>query len=474
MSLPFHPLANLFPLIEGGEFLELVASIKANGLRDPITVHDGMVLDGRNRQRACEAADVDCVYHPLQADADPLAFVLDKNLKRRHLNESQRAMVAAKLANMRQGERTDIEPSANLQKVAQREAAERLSVSPRTVADAVKVERAAAPELRHAVEQGAVPVSSAAKLAGLAPEVQRQVVEADDPAKAARTEISRANRDGRLAEIVAVTGTASPALIARKRYAIIYADPPWQFDVWSRETGLEKCPDQHYPTMTVEEICALPVGDLVARDALLFLWITVPKLNRMDEVFRAWGPVIGDDPDYGVLRQPWTYVSNYNWDKVNIGPGRWNRNQHEHLLIAKIGSVPAPLPAQRVRSNYSEAATDHSVKPDYFAQLIEQQFHDLPKIELFRRGAPRPGWDAWGNEAPAEESNHCTDSIHRTDSVPPHPQPQPEKDAGSNQCAGSPQPREDESSHDMSPGAADDQLDIPAFLDRRKWAGAGA
>jgi N6-adenosine-specific RNA methylase IME4 len=153
--------------------------------------------------------------------------------------------------------------------------------------------------------------------------------------------------------------------------------------------------------MTVEEICALQVSDLVADTALLFLWITVPKLNRLDEILRTWGRVICDDPEYGLIKQPWTYVSNYNWDKVNIGPGRWNRNQHEHLIIARIGDVPAPHPSQRARSNYSEAATEHSAKPEHFSKLIESQYPQLPKIELFRRGPARPGWDAWGNEASA-------------------------------------------------------------------------
>lgn len=424
MMLPAHPLANLFPMIEGAEFDELVASIKASGLREPIIVLDGQVLDGRNRQAACEIAGVDCVYQPFPADGDALAFVIDKNLTRRHLNESQRAMVAARLANMRQGERTDLKPSANLQKVAQREAAERLHVSPRTVADAAKVARAAAPELRQAVNQGRLAVSAAAKLLALPEDEQRRVAAADDPAKAARTELGRHNRKQRLDEIAAKSGSLAPALPSGRKYAIIYADPPWQFDVWSRETGLEKCPERHYQTMTVEQICALPVGDLVAETALLYLWITVPKLDRAAEIFRAWGRPISDDPIYGLIRQPWTYVSNYNWDKVNIGPGRWNRNQHEHLLIARIGDVPAPLPAQRARSNYSEAATEHSAKPDYFARLIETQFPTLPKIELFRRGPPRPGWSAWGNESeslPDPPHDPATGEIIEAQSPPPNP-----------------------------------------------------
>lgn len=441
----YHPLANLFPLIQGDEFREFCDGIREAGrLHDKIVLLDGLILDGRNRQRACDETGVTAHYRTFnpEIEGDALTFVISKNLHRRHLNESQRAACAVELATMRQGERTDIpsgtqadiEPSANLPKVSQEDAAGKMSVSPRLVRSAKKVKENAAPEVYEAVKQGKIAASAAEKLIPLAPEDQLKAISAAEPAKAIRAEVSRFNREERLDEIAERAGTASPALVAHRKYAIIYADPPWQFDVWSRETGLEKCPDQHYPTMTVEDICALPVGDLVAPDALLFLWITVPKLNRMFEIFSTWGRPLCDDPEYGIIRQPWLYVSNYNWDKVHIGPGRWNRNQHEHLLIAKIGNVPAPLPSQRVRSNFTEARGEHSAKPDYFAKLIETQFPQLPKIELFRRGAPRPGWDAWGNEA----------------ETPPLPAPLPEPSAAQASA---------------NPSSIDDSdLDVPDFL----------
>jgi hypothetical protein len=103
--------------------------------------------------------------------------VISANLKRRHLNESQRAMIAANLANMRQGERTDLKPSANLQKVAQVAAAKRLNVSVRTVASAAKVRSVGTAELIAAVEQGRVAVSAAAKVATHDPDIQRSVIE---------------------------------------------------------------------------------------------------------------------------------------------------------------------------------------------------------------------------------------------------------------------------------------------------------
>jgi hypothetical protein len=104
--LTFHPLADVLPLIEGAEFGRLVADIAEHGLLNPITVHDGKILDGRNRQRACHAAGVEPRYVEFDGK-DPAAFVLSQNLARRHLGPSERAMVAARMANLRWGQRAD-------------------------------------------------------------------------------------------------------------------------------------------------------------------------------------------------------------------------------------------------------------------------------------------------------------------------------------------------------------------------------
>ena len=106
-TLEFHPLANVFPLLEGEEFDALVADIQASGLCEPVWLYEGQILDGRNRYRACQVLGLDCATRDYLGN-DPLAFVLSMNLQRRHLDESQRAMIAARLATMRQGERTDL------------------------------------------------------------------------------------------------------------------------------------------------------------------------------------------------------------------------------------------------------------------------------------------------------------------------------------------------------------------------------
>jgi len=163
---PFHPLADIFPLMEGADFDALVASIKAQGLEEHITVLDDMILDGRNRARACEAAGVEPLYKPFLGD-DPLAFVIAKNLTRRHLDESQRAMVAARIATLGHGQRQ----TGKLAGVpTQTEAAAMMNVSERSVRSAHKVIDSGTPELAKAVDAGGVKVSAAAEIVDLPPE----------------------------------------------------------------------------------------------------------------------------------------------------------------------------------------------------------------------------------------------------------------------------------------------------------------
>src|SRR5262245_35088990 len=97
-ALEFHPLANLFPLMMGNEFAELVADIKANGLREKITLYEGKILDGRNRYRACRETDVKVETDDFEGDeTSARAFVISKNFHRRHLTAEQKREVIAKL-----------------------------------------------------------------------------------------------------------------------------------------------------------------------------------------------------------------------------------------------------------------------------------------------------------------------------------------------------------------------------------------
>ncbi|MGO9235555.1 MAG: ParB N-terminal domain-containing protein [Methylocella sp.] len=134
MKYELHDLANLFPPMTDAEFSSLVDDVKKHGVREPITLFGGKVIEGRHRMKAAEEAGVELPFKNFDGnDAAALDYVASANFERRHLDPSQRAMVAAKIANMRQGERTDLEPSENLHKVSQDEAAHKAKVSTRSI-----------------------------------------------------------------------------------------------------------------------------------------------------------------------------------------------------------------------------------------------------------------------------------------------------------------------------------------------------
>jgi hypothetical protein len=170
-----HPAADLFPPLDNDAFERLVTDIREHGLRQPITLDaENRILDGRHRLRACRVAGIEPRFKPWDERGSPLEYVVSMNLQRRHLDQSQRAMIAARIASMRQGERTDL--SQNCQKTSQPQAARLLNVSGRSVTAARKVLTEGDPALVEAVDRGAVPVNTAADLTGLARREQHDVV----------------------------------------------------------------------------------------------------------------------------------------------------------------------------------------------------------------------------------------------------------------------------------------------------------
>lgn len=239
-TIPFHPLAAIFPLIEGIAFRELVEDVRVHGLREPIILHEGQILDGRNRYRACQAAQVAARYQTYSGK-DPLAFVVSANLHRRHLDASQRGLIAAQISEMKDSVGAPRKPgrrdrggrllpprkyperarkNAGRESVVTspkalsfREAGNLLNVSEPTVAQAKRVLTHGVPELIEAVRSGAASVSAAQELVSLPHEQQRHIMRSGGPkviatiggrARAQRIGDRRVDRAAEAASTVAV------------------------------------------------------------------------------------------------------------------------------------------------------------------------------------------------------------------------------------------------------------------------------
>jgi N6-adenosine-specific RNA methylase IME4 len=160
------------------------------------------------------------------------------------------------------------------------------------------------------------------------------------------------------------------------RFGTIYADPPWLYD----NQGTRAATGNHYGGMTVEEICALPVADLVAPDAHLHLWTTNGFLFECPRIFAAWG---------------FEFRSSFIWCKTEMGIGNYWRNSHEILLTAIRGSAKR-FNDHTLRSWIECSRGRHSGKPEQVRNAIERASPG-PYLELFAR-SPSRGWKVWGNE----------------------------------------------------------------------------
>ena len=166
-----------------------------------------------------------------------------------------------------------------------------------------------------------------------------------------------------------------------KKYQVIYADPPWKYGDQFLIDGYKISAEQHYPTMSIDELCVLPVKELAEDNAVLFLWVTSPLLEDSFRIIHAWG---------------FEYKTSFVWDKVKHNMGHYNSVRHEFLLVCVRGSCTPDNP-HLFDSVQTIERTEHSVKPDGFRNIIDTLYTTGNRIELFARNSS-DGWKVWGNE----------------------------------------------------------------------------
>jgi N6-adenosine-specific RNA methylase IME4 len=161
-------------------------------------------------------------------------------------------------------------------------------------------------------------------------------------------------------------------------FDVIYADPPWKYDF--SETTTREIENQ-YETMETHEIAGMKIP--AAKNSVLFLWATAPKLREALSVMQSWG---------------FEYKTHAIWDKELIGMGYWFRGRHELLLVGTKGEFFVPEAETREASVYREKRTAHSKKPDHYYGLIEKMYPTSHYLELFARQKHNDKWTVWGNE----------------------------------------------------------------------------
>lgn len=173
--------------------------------------------------------------------------------------------------------------------------------------------------------------------------------------------------------------TITNAELPTGKYRVIYADPPWSYGNDRTFFGGDQV--SHYPSMTIEELCQMPIIDLIEDNSVLFMWVTSPILRESFDVIKAWG---------------FEYKSSFIWDKVKHNMGHYNSVRHELLLICTHGSC-LPDRSKLIDSVVSIERTEHSEKPNEFRKIIEDLYSYGNKLELFAR-IKMEGWESYGNQ----------------------------------------------------------------------------
>jgi N6-adenosine-specific RNA methylase IME4 len=177
-----------------------------------------------------------------------------------------------------------------------------------------------------------------------------------------------------------------------KKYNIIYADPPWKFETWSKK-GLKRCAESHYKTMKFKDLEKLPINEISKDNSVCFMWVTFPKLEEGIKLLKSWGF------EYKTCAFTWI-KKNKKEDSLFWGMGRYTRSNSEICLLGTKGKI-LPRLKHNIHSVVISKIREHSRKPDEVRNRITDLFGDLPRIELFAREKIK-GWDVWGNEVKSD------------------------------------------------------------------------
>lgn len=370
MSLKFEDVKinkkyeKLVPPLLKEEFIQLKSSIQINGLYLPIIINEeNIVLDGHHRFKICKDLNILPKFKLKKFENKLLEkkFVIESNLHRRHLKDYQKGLLAKELLKIEQEEAKVKQKEAGkefgenhpkslpieLGKLSDRHDNESMSKTAKKVGlksgeqlrRILKIENEAPEELKEKVRKGETSINYAYKT------VNRQEKKAN----------------------------AEP--IPQGQFNVILADPPWKYDINTRGS-----PDDHYDVMDDESIYNMKIPG--AKDCVLFMWGTAPKLPEALQVIESWG---------------FTYKTNMVWIKDKIGTGYYFRGKHELLFVAVKGNPLIPEESDRPESVLIAPRTKHSKKPQEVYEIIERMYPNSKYLELFARNS-RKNWKSWGNE----------------------------------------------------------------------------
>jgi len=376
----------LIPPLTVEEFKQLEDNCLAEGIREKIITWNGFIIDGHNRFEIATRWNLDYQTESktFKDENAVKEWMINNQFGRRNLSNYQRSVLALQLEKVfseRAKENlskagSSFSPKEGLQisaKVAEtidtrKELAKVANVSHDTIAKVKKIEAVATPEVKAQLSTGEISINQAYQ------EIKKEE----------KKEELQKKKEEYIERVESKTDNEFKVDIFKtnEKFRVIYADPAWSYND-KQDTPQLGGAAKHYDTMSISQLCELPVKNISEKDSVLFLWVTSPLLEDAFTVINSWG---------------FKYKTSFIWDKVRHNMGHYNSVRHEILLIATKGSCTPDNKTLYDSVQSIERNDNHSEKPIEFLNIIDDLYNYGNKLEMFCRNIKKSNWFGWGNE----------------------------------------------------------------------------
>jgi len=370
----------LIPPLSNEEYKQLEANCLDEGIREPILTWNNYIIDGHNRYNIAKQwnLEFETKSKNFSSEESVKEWMILNQFGRRNLSNYQRSVLALQLedvfkakAKNKQGIRNDLTSSKSLEEVRTHKELEKVAqVSHETVRKVKKIQEKAPEEVKAKLSTGEVSINAAYK------EIKKEE-------KKEKFQERKKEYEKRL-EFKTDNSFKIDIFNSSETFRVIYADPAWSYNDKCEGGGVQSGGAQtHYDTMSIKQICDLPVKELSEKDSVLFLWVTSPLLEDAFKVISAWG---------------FKYKTSFIWDKIKHNMGHYNSVRHEILLVCTKGSCTPDNKKLYDSVQSIERNNNHSEKPIEFLNIIDDLYNYGNKLEMFCRTIKKDNWHGWGNE----------------------------------------------------------------------------
>ena len=375
----------LIPALTKEEYKQLENNCIAEGIREKILMWNGFIIDGHNRYEISLKWDLEIQTETkhFQDEEAVKEWMILNQFGRRNLSNYQRSVLALELeevfskkakenlskAGSSFSPKEGLQISAKVQKVDTRQELSKVAnVSHDTIAKVKKIQAQASEEVKAKLSTGEVSINSAYQ------EIKK---EENKKLLLEKKELYKIRVENKTEDQFKIDIKNT-----NETFRVIYADPAWSYND-KQDTPQLGGAAKHYDTMTINELCKLPVNNISEKNSILFLWVTSPLLEDAFQVVNAWG---------------FKYKTSFIWNKVKHNMGHYNSVRHEILLVCTKGSC-TPDNKKLYNSVQSiERNNNHSEKPIEFINIIDDLYNYGNKLEMFCRTIKKENWYGWGNE----------------------------------------------------------------------------